>query len=243
MSPKDFTRSRVATILANTNGLINMLDLARRYEASFLHFSSSVVYGPRPADNQKISEDNVGAVDFLSPRACYDEGKRYAETIVKTYGEEYGLSAKIIRLFRIYGPRMKLNDQQMIPDIINNALDGQDVEIIGGPEFSTALCYVSDAVDAALKIIQVNCPLPVNIGSDVLLNMTDVAQKIINLVVSHSRIKYAASHLFLTPLCLPDITQAKNLLGWMPVITLEKGLEKTIDDLRASKNLLNPANL
>jgi len=242
MSPKDFEKSRVETILANTTGLINMLNLARHYEAAFLHFSSSVVYGPRRADNQKIAEDDIGAVDFLSPRAGYDEGKRYAETMVKTYGEVYGLSAKIIRLFRIYGPRMKLIDNQMIPDIINNALDGADVEIIGDRNFSTSLCYVSDAVDAAIKMMSSGRSRPVNIGSDVLLNMTDVAEKIIRLIGSNSQIKYAPAHLFMTPLCLPDITLAKNLLGWMPVVTLEKGLEKTIDDLRASKNLIGPVN-
>lgn len=236
-SPRDFLKNRIASIMANSYGLKNVLDLAIKYNAKLLHFSSSVVYGPRRSDSEKIKEDDIGEVDFLSPRSSYDEGKRFAESIVTNYRSVYNLDAKIIRLFRIYGPRMKLDDGQMLPDFISNALDNKDLQIFGDDNFSTAYCYVNDCIDAVLKIMESDLKGPVNIGSDVEINLTDLAKKIIAMIGSRSKIVYADEILFMTPLCLPDISMARNELGWMPVISLEQGLEKTIYELRASKGL------
>lgn len=235
-SPKNFQNNRIATISANSYGVKNVLDMAVKYEAKLLHFSSSVVYGPRRADNQKISEEDIGLVDFLSSRGSYDEGKRFAETIVVNYKDYYKVDVKIIRLFRIYGPRMKLNEGFMIPDFISNALENKDLEI-SGENFSSSFCYVSDAVDACIKLMELNIAGPINIGSDVNIPIEYAANKIISILGSKSNIKYVEEMLFMTPLCLPDIAKARNELGWMPIVPLEKGLEKTIDDLRASKGL------
>jgi UDP-glucuronate decarboxylase len=236
-SAKNFQKNCEATLLANSYAVKNVLDLAKKYEAKLLHFSSSVVYGPRRGDNPKIKEDDIGSVDFLSERACYDEGKRFAETFVHTYREMYGVDAKIIRIFRTYGPRMPLNDNQMIPDFVSNALDNKDLVIYGDEGFTSSFCYVSDVIDAALKIMETELVGPLNIGSDVDVKLADLAQKIIDQVGSQSKIVYESAHFFMTELCLPDITLATNNLGWLPVITLDKGLEKTIDELRASKGL------
>ncbi len=237
MSPKDFTKNKMANLLANSYGVKNVLDLARKYEAKFMQFSSSVVYGPRQGENKKIKEDDLGVVDMLSERSSYDEGKRFAETIVKNYKDVYGVDTKTIRIFRTYGQRMKLDDDQMIPDFIRDALDNKNLNIFGDKNFSSSFCYVSDVVDAAIKMMESDFAGPLNIGSDVDINLTDLAQKIINIIGSSSKIVYAQEKLFMTPLGLPDISAAREKLGWIPVVILEKGLAKGIDDLRASKGL------
>jgi UDP-glucuronate decarboxylase len=238
-SAKNFTKNCEATLMANSFVIKNILDLAKKYDAKFLHFSSSVVYGPRRDNNPKIKEDDIGVVDFLSDRACYDEGKRFAETFIHTYRQAYGVDAKIIRIFRTYGPRMPLGDNKMIPDFISNALDGKDLAVYGDKDFTSSFCYVSDVVDAALKIMETDFVGPFNIGSDVDVKLVDLAQKIINQIGSQSKIVFEPAHFFVTELCLPDITEATNSLGWLPIMTLDKGLERTIAELRASKGLKN----
>jgi len=238
MSPRHFSEHRFANLMVNSFGMKNILDLAVKNNARLLHFSSSVVYGPRQADNQKISEDYIGAVDQLSPRSSYDEGKRFAEAMIANYKELYKLDARIARIFRVYGPRMKLNDDQMIPDFVNNALDNEDLVILGDESFTTSFCYVSDCIDAVVRMMEYsNIEGAVNIGSDRDVRLVDLAQMIIRMIGSKSEIAYASANMFMTPLCLPNINKARDRLGWMPIMTLEKGLEKTIAYLRASKDL------
>jgi UDP-glucuronate decarboxylase len=237
MSPKDFDKNRISTLLANSLGVKNVLDLAKKYEAKFMQFSSSVVYGPRNGEKKRVKENDLGVVDILSERSSYDEGKRFAETMVKNYSDFFGIKTKIIRVFRTYGPRMKLDDDQMIPDFIRDSLDNKDLTVFGNKDFSSSFCYVSDVVDAAMKIMETDISGPFNIGSDIDFNLTDLAEKIIKITGASSGVAYAEEKLFMTPLCLPDITKAREELGWMPVVTLEKGLEKSIEDLRASKGL------
>lgn len=239
MSPRKFLDNRLATLAANSIGLINLLDLALASKAKFMQFSSSVVYGPRQAGagDRKVSENELGIVDHLSSRSSYDEGKRFAETLVANYHDIFNLDTKIIRLFRVYGPRMELDDDQMIPDFINNALDGKDIVIFGDDRFSSSFCYVDDVVDAAVKLMSSKQAGPVNIGSDVDVNLTDLAMMIIRATNSESNIVYNDARLFVSELVLPDIRLARESLGWMPVVTLENGLEKTIFALQAQKRL------
>ncbi len=173
----------------------------------------------------------------MSDRSSYDEGKRFAETMAENYHQVYGLDTKIIRLFRIYGPRMKQGEGNLIPDFINSALDNFDLIIPGDENFSTALCYVTDCLDACFKLMGSKINEPVNIGSDVNYNLTKICEIIKKILESNSKIKYTGKHLFITELCLPDIKKAREELGWLPVVNLEKGLAKTIDALRASKGL------
>ena len=240
-SPLHFGKNREATLLANSYVMKNVLDLATKHQAKFLHFSSSVVYGSRREDNKKIKENDLGRVDMLAPNSCYNEGKRFAETFVANYRDIFGIDTKIMRLFRTYGPRMKLNDGQMIPDFIYSALENKDLTILGDKNFTTAICYVSDVVDAALKLMESDINKPINIGSDIDVNLTNLAQKIIDLTKSRSKIVHSESILFMTPLCIPDLNLASNELGWLPVVTLENGFKKTIHDLMASKGLLSVA--
>ncbi|MDP2736560.1 MAG: GDP-mannose 4,6-dehydratase [bacterium] len=236
-SPKDFDKNKIPTILASSYGLKNALDLAVRYQAKIMHFSSSVVYGPRLDGQKRIRENEIGKVDFLSPRSSYDEGKRFSETMIENYRQVYDIDSRVIRLFRVYGPRMKLNEGNLIPDFINSALENSDLVIPGDKNFSSSLCYISDCVDACLKLMESNIRGPVNIGSDVDMNLAKICEMIIKILNSKSKVTYADKHSFISELCLPDITRAREELGWMPIITLENGLKKTIDDLRASKGL------
>ena len=239
MSPKNFMDNRLSILLANSYVVKNLLDLAVKYSARFLHFSSSVVYGGRKSDQPllKVRENQLGAVDQLSARSAYDEGKRFSETMVANYRSIYGIDAKIMRLFRIYGPRMEADDRQMIPDFIINSLDNLDIIIHGGPEFSSSFCYITDAIDAIDKFMKSDLSGPINIGSDVDIKLADLAALIIKETGSQSKIQHGERELFMSELNLPDIHYAKNELGWMPVVTLENGLKKTIFDIKAHKKL------
>ena len=236
MSPKDFKNNRIKILLANSYGTKNMLDLALDFKAKFLHISSSVVYGLE-SDNKKYKESDSGMVDVLSGRSAYDEGKRFAESMVMNYRDFYNIDLKTIRLFRVYGPRMKIADGQMIPDFISNALDKKDLIIYGDKNFNSSFCYISDCIDAIMKLMESDIETPINIGSDVKINLTDLAYKIIKIIDKNLKIEYKEPVIFMKPLCVPDISIARNELGWMPVISLDKGLEKTIYELRASKGL------
>ena len=134
-------------------GTKNVLDAAVKYKAKILFTSSSVVYGPRRGDDLYFHESDIGQVDQLSERACYDEGKRFAETMVATYSQVHKLDTKIARVFRAYGPRLKLFDGQMISDFVVDAIHGNDLVIYGDESFSTSLIYVGDLVDGLIKLM------------------------------------------------------------------------------------------
>lgn len=236
-SAKNFDKLVIDTLLANSQAIKNVIDLALKCEAKLVHGSSAVVYGHRKSE-EKIKEDYCGLVDFTSPRACYDEGKRYAETMIITYNNYYKKDFKIARIFRTYGPRLALNDGQMISDFILNALDGKDLVIYGDENFSTTLCYVSDIVDGLIKLMKSKLNQPINLGNDEDVLLKDVADKIIKITNSNSKVVYKEQLKFITPLCLPDVSLAKNKLGWYPLTTLDNGLKKTLDYTRAHKQLL-----
>jgi nucleoside-diphosphate-sugar epimerase len=239
MSVRRFLENRLAILLASSYAVKNLLDLSIKYEAKFLHFSSSVVYGPRKEDNPnyKVKETDIGRVDNLSERGAYDEGKRFAETMVFNYRSMYNLDARIVRLFRIYGPRMEAGDDQMIPDFIDNALEGKDLYISGDEDFSSSFCYISDVIDAISKFMNSNLTGPINIGSDVDVKMIDFVKMIIKEAGSDSNIVFEERKLFYSQLILPDIHKARNQLSWMPVVTLENGIKKTVFDIKAHKKL------
>ncbi len=238
-SPRHFSENRLSTLDVNSTGVKNLLDLAVFYEAKFLQFSSSVVYGLRDEKNPnlQVQENYLGLVDQLSVRSSYDEGKRFSESLVQNYRDVYNIDAKIIRVFRTYGPRMPLDDDQMIPDFINSALDGKDLVIYGEESFASSFCYVSDVVDASLKVMDNGFFGPYNVGSDVDSSFRRIAEIIITETNSESQIRFEDEKLFMTELILPDIRKIRNELNWMPVVTLENGLKKTIFDLQAQKRL------
>jgi len=238
-SPLNFEENVINTLLTNSLGTKNILDLAIKYDAKVLQFSSSVIYGERKSDSKKVEEFDIGCVDTLSERSSYDEGKRFSETMIQNYRKVHGLDVKIIRLFRTYGPRMKLNEGHLIPDFITSALDNKEIEVPADENFKTTFCYVGDVVDASIKMMDSESQGPINIGSDVGVSLFDVAHRIAKMLDSKSDIISTDKHFFITPLPIPDINKSRSELGWLPIQTLDKGLEITIHDLRANKGIKN----
>ncbi len=233
---KQFDQFKIQTLLSNSLGNYQALELARKYRARLLFASSAVVYGPRKKDNPYLHEEDLdGGSDHLSQRACYDEGKRFSETMCATYRQVHGLEIKVARIFRTYGPRMPLNDGQLIPDFALSAIDGNDVVVYGGKPFHTSLMYVTDCVDGLLRLMK--APTDqwlVNLGSDVDHDIADIAQMILDMVGTTANVRHDAPMTFLSELGLPRITRAKEL-GWLPLVRIEDGLKKTIDYVKANK--------
>ncbi len=242
-SPKKFHQFRMQTLFSNSIGMKNVLDVAVQFKSRVVHASSSVVYGPRPKDKHAFLESDLGAVDQLSPRACYDEGKRFAETCCQTYQDVHGIDVRIARIFRTYGPRMPLFDGHLIPDFIMNALENKKMVIFGDETFRTSLVYVEDVVDGLVQLMELpKNPGPLNFGSTGDMRILDVAQTIVEMTSSESKIQFQPPLVFMTPLGLPDLTKTKDALGWLPLVTLEEGLKKTIDYTIAHRNLLQFAS-
>jgi len=239
-APKDFEKTRIDTVLTNSVGTRNILELAVKYNAKFLLTSSSVVYGARSEENPYFREDYLGLVDQVGPRSCYDEGKRFAETITMNYGDIYNIDTKIARLFRCYGPRMKLNTGQMLPDFVSDSLENRDLVIYGDESFSSSFCHVSDVVAGLIKMMKSSDRGPMNFGSDLDYKIVDIAKKIIELTGSKSKIVFEKPLLFMTPLGLPDINLAKERLGWFPIVLLEDGISGAIDYFKAHKSIISP---
>lgn len=241
MSAKNFDQFRHQTVLANSVGMRNVLDLALKHKAKFFQASTSVVYGARPGGDTLMAEDFSGCPDHLTPRSCYDEGKRWAETMVTTYSQVHGLDVRIGRIFRTYGPRMPIFDGHMIPDFIVNSLDNKPLTIYGGQDFRTSLCYVSDVVGAIFQLMALPKDIgPVNIGSDQDLRLYDVAARIIEMTGSKSEIAFEPQLPFMTELPLPNLTKIKDAIGWFPLVSLDQGLKKSIEYTVANKGLLRP---
>jgi len=238
-SAKNFDAHKIATLDSNALAMKNVLEMVVKYKAKFVHLSSSVVYGGRDKMSGKVKEDEEGIVNHMSPRGCYDEGKRFAETMVATYHQFYKTDCKIARVFRTYGPRQRLFDGEMVPDFIVEATQDKNLVIYGDKNFNTSLIYVSDVVDALVKLMEAKNDIgAVNIGSDVDLKLVDVAEKIVKMTKSKSKIEYEKELPFITQLALPNIKKAKDELGWMPLVRLDDGLKKTIDYTLAHKELL-----
>lgn len=235
---KKFDQFKIQTLLSNSIGNYYVLELAKKYRAKILLASSSVVYGARADHNKPVEETEMGVVDHLSPRACYDEGRRFSETMFETYHQVHGLETRIARIFRTYGPRMPLYDGHLIPDFILNALDQKDIVLLGGKDFRSSLCYVTDVVDGLMRLMHAKeNPGPVNIGSDQDLIMINVAKKIVDMTGSTSKLVEAEGFAFLSELALPRIDRAKEL-GWLPLVRFEDGLLRTIEYMKANKILL-----
>lgn len=190
-SPKDFEKLKMKSLWANSLSMLSTLDLAVKYHAKYVFASSSVVYGNATEKGESFSESYQGVVDHLSPRSCYDEGKRFAETCVETYRQVYGLDAKIARVFTTYGPHMKLFIGSLIPDFIISAIDGKDLVVYGDETLSMSLCYVSDMVDGIHRLMTADPEVKiVNLGDDQAIKIVDVANMIIQMTNSSYKVVF-----------------------------------------------------
>lgn len=238
-SPKNFEELKMHSLWANSNAMISTLNLALKYKAKYVFGSSSVIYGTPKEGRVKFNEIDEGILNHLSPRGCYDEGKRFAETCVETYRQVYGLDGKIARIFTTYGPRMKLKDGLLVPDFITDALEGKDLVIYGNKDVEQTLCYVTDTIDAIVRLMKSDSDYHIfNIGSEEKLKMADVANTIIQMTESTSNVVFEDPLVFLTSKGIPDLRLVKEELGWIPLISLKDGLQKTIDYTIANKEAL-----
>jgi UDP-glucuronate decarboxylase len=238
ISKRHFDDYKIATVLTNSVGVKHVLDLAVTHHAKVLYASSSVLYGERHGGWQaSLKETDECHLDHLTPHGAYDEGKRFSEAILQTYAEVYSLDIKIARVFRTYGPRMKIFDGNLIPDMILNALDDKDIVISGDEETRICLCYVKDVVDGLVRLMSSPIELTLaNLGSDQEMRLVSVAQKILNITNSASRVRFDARLPRLADPGLPDISRAKDLLGWMPCVRLDDGLKSMVDYANSHKN-------
>lgn len=238
ISKRHFEDFKIATVLTNSIGIKNVLDIAVANQSKILYASSSVLYGPRRADQPFVSETDPCIFDHLSSAGAYDEGKRFSEAIMFTYQDVYGLDAKIARIFRTYGPRMKLFDGNLLPDIINNALEGKDIELPYQEDARMGLCFVSDIVDGLMRHMNSSVDVTVvNLGSDQDFLLSSVATQVIKLTESSSRVRFGPAPGRSTEAGLPDIGKARQVLGWLPLVRLEDGLRRMIDYSRAQRQL------
>lgn len=230
-SPVHYQYNAIRTIKANTLGVINMLGLAKKHRARILQASTSEVYGDPLEHPQR--ESYRGNVNTLGPRACYDEGKRVAETLMMDYHRQHHVDVRIARIFNTYGPRMALNDGRVVSNFIVQALKGDDITIYGDGQQTRSFCYVDDLVDGLHKLMdQTETAGPVNLGNPEEYTIREMAEAVIALTGSRSRLVYRPLPVDDPTRRKPDITHARRCLHWTPTTPLRDGLEKTISYFR-----------
>ncbi|VVB95879.1 GDP-L-fucose synthase [uncultured archaeon] len=225
-SPIDYQELPIQTLKAGALGTHNMLGLAMEHEARFLLASTSEVYGDPLVNPQ--SEEYWGNVNPIGPRGVYDEAKRFAEAMTMAYHRYHGLDTRIVRIFNTYGPRMRLNDGRVVPNFIGQALRGEDLTIYGDGSQTRSFCYVSDEIEGIYRLMMSDYSLPVNIGNPEEHTILEFAQIILKLTGSGSKIAFKDLPVDDPRQRRPDITKARNILGWEPKVALESGLEETI---------------
>ena len=228
-SPVDYQKDPVRTIETNFLGMINLLHLANKTGAKIMQASTSEVYGDPTQSPQK--ETYWGNVNPIGIRSCYDEGKRAAETLCFDYKRQYGLDARVIRIFNTYGPNMAIRDGRVVSNFIIQALMGQPISIYGGGEQTRSFCYVSDLIEGIYKVLMLdkNPQSPINLGNPNEFRVVELANTIKELTGSKSEImNYPLPEDDPKQRC-PDISLARNALNWEPTVGLVEGLEKTIE--------------
>lgn len=233
-SPPQYMRLGIETLRAGSQGTRNMLELARKYGARFLHASTSECYGTPQVHPQP--ESYWGNVNPVGPRSVYDESKRFAEALVMAYRRNYEINTRLARIFNTYGPRMQPDDGRVISNFIMQALRGEDVTVYGDGLQTRSFCYVTDLIEGIVRLCGVHEGLPVNLGNPSEETVLGCAQRVIALVGAPSCIRFEPLPPDDPPRRQPDIQKARQLLGWEPVVTLDDGLTRTIAYFRALRN-------
>ena len=225
-SPVHYQADPVRTINTSTFGTYYLLELARKKKARFLHTSTSEVYGDPLEHPQK--ESYWGHVNPNGPRSCYDEGKRVAESLIVSFAKKYGIETRITRIFNTYGPNMAWNDGRAVSNFITQALENKDLTIYGNGEQTRSFCYVGDLVEGIIRLM--NHPdysMPVNLGNPHEVTIRAIADLVLKLVPSKSKIRFEKALVDDPTRRKPDITLAKKLLNWEPTVAIEEGILKT----------------
>ena len=226
-SPIDYLKIPIQTLKVGSLGTHNLLGLARAKKARMIIASTSEVYGDPLVHPQ--TEDYWGNVNPIGPRGVYDEAKRFQEAITMAYHTYHGVETRIVRIFNTYGPRMRLNDGRVLPAFIGQALRGEDLTSFGDGTQTRSFCYVSDLVEGIYRLLMSDYAYPVNIGNPVEITINDFAQEIIKLTGSNVKITFKPLPTDDPKQRKPDITKAKEILGWEPKVSRAEGLKITYE--------------
>lgn len=225
-SPIDYLERPIPTLKVGALGTHNALGLAKAKRAKFVLASTSEVYGDPLEHPQR--EDYWGNVNPIGPRGVYDEAKRFAEAMTTAYHRYHGIDTKIARIFNTYGPKMRVRDGRAVPNFIAQALRGEDLTVYGDGTQTRSFCYVSDLVDGVLRLLRSDTNEPVNIGNPDEMTVAGIAERIIRLTGSTSRILHEPLPVDDPKVRQPDVTRAREILDWEPRVSLTEGLTETI---------------
>lgn len=226
-SPVDYSTYGVETLRVGSLGTFHALDLARKYRARYFISSTSECYGDPLEHPQK--ETYWGHVNPIGPRSVYDEAKRFSEAVTMAYRRYYKVDTRIVRIFNTYGPRMQLNDGRVVPNFMKQAIRGEDLTVYGDGRQTRSFCYVSDEIDGFLRLAKSDESFPVNIGNPDEFTILECAQLVLKVVGSKSKIRHEPLPQDDPRQRRPDITKARQLLGWEPKINLETGLRLSLE--------------
>lgn len=226
-SPIDYLKIPIQTLKVGAMGTHNLLGLAKAKNARILVASTSEVYGDPLVHPQ--SEEYWGNVNPVGPRGVYDEAKRYMESITMAYHNFHGVETRIVRIFNTYGPRMRLNDGRALPAFMYQALTGEDISVFGDGSQTRSFCYVDDLVDGIYRLLLSDYHLPVNVGNPAEITIKEFAEEIVALTGTSSRIVYEPLPKDDPKQRRPDITKARQILGWEPKVERSEGLRKTLE--------------
>jgi dTDP-glucose 4,6-dehydratase len=238
-SPREYMRLGIETLRVGSIGTENVLQLAEKYGARFLHASTSECYGDPQVHPQP--ESYWGHVNPVGPRSVYDEAKRYAESLVMAYHRYRGVNTALVRIFNTYGTRMHIGDGRVIPNFMAQALRGEDLTVYGDGSQTRSFCYVTDEVDGILRLAASQEHMPVNIGNPVEFTMVECAQAVLEVTGSASNIVYCPLPQDDPQQRQPDITRARELLGWEPKVDLRTGLRMSLEYFRKLAVVSAPA--
>jgi len=225
-SPFDYLEFPIQTLKVGSLGTLNSLGLAKAKKARFLLASTSEVYGDPQIHPQR--EDYWGHVNPVGPRGVYDEAKRFAEAMTMAYHRYHHVDTRIVRIFNTYGPRMRIKDGRSLPNFMCQALNGEDMTVFGNGSQTRSFCYVSDLVEGIYRLLLSNEHEPVNMGNPAEITILQLAQEMLALTGSKSKIVFKPLPVDDPKIRQPDITKAKKILGWEPKVSREEGLRKTL---------------
>lgn len=229
-SPVDYYAHPVETLKVGSFGTYNLLELTRKKGAVFFMASTSEVYGDPLEHPQK--ETYWGNVNPIGPRSVYDEPKRFSEAMTMAYHRTHEVDIRIVRIFNTYGPRMAINDGRAIPNFLYQALRGEDITVYGDGSQTRSFCYVSDLIDGFIRLLNSGHTNPVNIGNPIEMTLLEMAEKILQVTGSQSKIVFKSLPEDDPKVRQPDISLARKLLDWEPKVNLEEGLQDTLEYFR-----------
>ena len=231
-SPVDYLRLGVETLMVGSAGTRTMLEIAKKYDAKFLHASTSECYGD--PDEHPQTEEYWGHVNPIGPRSVYDEAKRFSEALVMAYHRYHGVDTRLVRIFNTYGPRLQANDGRVISNFLTQALKGEDLTVYGEGDQTRSFCYVSDEIEGILGLSRTDEHLPVNVGNPSEWTILECAKAVLRVTDSSSSIVNRPLPQDDPVQRQPVISKARRLFGWEPKIDLESGLKLSLDYFKSS---------